>query len=193
VRAGAGLVPGDGAAGESGRAREGAFEVVSLNLSERTGVRKKPVAAATFVVGKGMEGDAHAGVIENRQVSLLAVEEIEAANEKLAGSLGAGGSVTSPEGATFAPGKAGLTSLSPGDFAENITTRGIVLHELPLGTRLEIGVVVLEVSKIGKECHTACEIRRLVGDCVMPRKGIFARVISGGEARREDSGHYRIG
>ena len=83
--------------------------------------------------------------------------------------------------------------LKPGDFAENITTRGIELHLLPLGTRLLIGDVVLEVSKIGKECHAACEIRALVGDCVMPRKGIFASVVSGGEVRREDRCHYRIG
>ncbi len=178
-------------------AREGDFEVVSLNLSQRTGTRKKPAPVARFVEGRSMEADAHAGVIENRQVSLLAIEEIEEANLKLAAKLKAKGlpegAIVMPEGAELARGKAGLTSLAPGDFAENITTRGLVLHPLPLGTRLQIGEVVLEVSKIGKECHTACEIRTLVGDCVMPTKGIFARVLKGGEARREDRGHYRIG
>lgn len=193
---------------------EGAFEVVSFNVSAKTGTRKKSVDRVVFVEGLGMEGDAHAGLIENRQVSLLAAEEIEDASRKLKASLaapegprvvasggaglsapaGAGGpsSITMPEGATLVRGKAGLDHLVPGDFAENITTRGIVLHELPIGTRLEIGGVLLEVSKIGKECHTACEIRRLVGDCVMPRKGIFARVLRGGEARREDSCRYHI-
>jgi len=179
------------------RAAEGDFEIVSLNVSVKTGTRKKPVASATFLESRGMEGDAHAGIIDNRQVSLLAVEEIEGANLKLAETLRQRAreapAARVGEGAELARGSAALTSLSPGDFAENITTRGIVLHELPLGTRLEIGGVVLEVSKIGKECHTACEIRRLVGDCVMPRKGIFARVVVGGEARREDRGHYRIG
>ena len=195
---------------------EGIFEVVSFNVSAKTGTRKKAVDRVVFVEGLGMEGDAHAGLIENRQVSLLAAEEIDEANQKLRASLAAPvepvalGSGTSaegspglavnarpstivmPEGPTFVRGKAGLDHLSPGDFAENITTRGIVLHELPLGTRLEIGGVLLEVSKIGKECHTDCEVRRLVGDCVMPRKGIFARVVRGGEARREDSCHYHL-
>lgn len=202
----------------SAQAREGGFEIVSFNVSRKTGTRKAPVDRVVFVEGRGMDGDAHAGLLENRQVSLLAVEEIEDANRRLQASLAAnepaavggpdlvagaaatpsagGGpgrkSITMPEGATLVRGKAGLDRLNPGDFAENITTRGIVLHELPIGTRLEIGEVVLEVSKIGKECHTACEIRRLVGDCVMPRKGIFARVVRGGEARREDSCRYRL-
>jgi MOSC domain-containing protein YiiM len=177
--------------------REGMFEIVSLNVSTKTGTRKKPVESASFVEAKGMEGDAHAGVIENRQVSLLAIEEIEEANQKLAEKLRqkarAEGTARMAEGAGLVRGTARLTSLAPGDFAENITTRGIVLHELPIGTRLEIGGVTLEVSKIGKECHTACEIRTLVGDCVMPRKGIFARVVTGGEAHVADRGRYRIG
>jgi MOSC domain-containing protein YiiM len=190
-------------AGPNRGTREGAFEIVSLNVSTRTGTRKRPVGSARFVEGRGMEGDAHAGLIENRQVSLLAVEEIEEANLRLAETLLAkassagqargAGPTRVTEGATPIRGTAALTSLAPGDFAENITTRGVVLHELPIGTRLEIGKVMLEVSKIGKECHTACEIRRLVGDCVMPRKGIFARVIKTGEVRSDDRGHYRIG
>jgi MOSC domain-containing protein YiiM len=162
--------------------REGDFQIVSLNVSGKTGTRKHPVPRIALVEGKGVDGDAHAGVLETRQVSLLAAEEIEAASAKLC-----------PGYANEEAAKGGqLTSLAPGDFAENITTRGLALHELPLGTSLEIGGALLEVSKIGKECHAACEIRRLVGDCVMPKKGIFARVLRGGEITNEDSGHYRI-
>jgi MOSC domain-containing protein YiiM len=154
--------------------REGEFEIVSLNVSEKTGTRKRPVPVVRFAVGTGIEGDAHAGILEIRQVSLLAAEEIERASATCAKA---------------APGSA----LVPGDFAENVTTRGVVLHELPLGTRLYIGTAELELSKIGKECHAACEIRRLVGDCVMPRRGVFARVLRTGEARVADRGRYRIG
>jgi MOSC domain-containing protein YiiM len=159
--------------------REGDFEIVSVNVSQKTGTRKVPVPLISLAVGRGVEGDAHAGVYENRQVSLLAAEEIEKASAACAGYAAAH------------PGAP--AALKPGDFAENITTRGIVLHELPLGTRLEIGGAVLEVSKIGKECHAACEIRTLVGDCVMPKKGIFARVLVPGEVGCADRGHYRIG
>jgi MOSC domain-containing protein YiiM len=156
---------------------EGTFEIVSLNVSERTGTRKRPVDRVAFAVGAGIAGDAHAGVLEKRQVSLLAVEEIEAAAQSAAEKLGA---------------DSAMAALKPGDFAENVTTRGIVLHELPIGTKLEIGTALLEVSQIGKECHTGCEIRRLVGDCAMPRKGIFARVLREGEATNADSGRYRL-
>lgn len=175
---------------------QGDFEIVSLNLSDRTGVRKKPVDKVVFLAGSGMAGDAHAFVegqvgFENRQVSLLAVEEIEAASATLATRAACTG-YAATDGS--APGAGAAPSvLVPGDFAENITTRGLALHELPLGTRIEVGEVVLEVSKIGKECHAACEIRRLVGDCVMPRKGIFVRVIKGGEVGRGSRCHYRFG
>lgn len=172
---------------------EGHFDIVSLNVSDRTGVRKKPVDSVRLVAGSGIAGDAHAfqeGVAgyENRQVSLLAVEEIEAASAVLASRGGCRG-YAATDGR---PTEGEPDSLVPGDFAENITTRGLALHELPLGTRIEVGGVVLEVSKIGKECHAACEIRRLVGDCVMPRKGIFVRVIEGGEVSRGSRCHYRI-
>ena len=159
---------------------EGDFEIVSLNVSTKTGTRKTPVEAFVLVEGSGVEGDAHAGVLEDRQVSFLASEEIAEANATIAAGQGAGCTKALPGG------------IKPGDFAENITTRGVRLHELPLGTILEIGGAVLEVSRIGKECHAACEIRRLVGDCIMPRRGIFARVMKGGEVGRADSGHYRI-
>jgi hypothetical protein len=173
---------------------EGAFQIVSLNVSTKTGTRKRPVQDLRLEERRGIAGDAHAGLIEERQVSLLAIEEIEAANVRLCPGYASDDSAASPirmEAAPEAEGHA-LSSLKPGDFAENITTRGLALHELPLGTLLEIGGTLLEVSKIGKECHAACEIRRLVGDCVMPRKGIFARVLRGGKISCEDSGHYRI-
>lgn len=157
--------------------KEGEFEIVSLNVSRKTGTRKIPVESVVLVEGSGIEGDAHAGVLEKRQVSFLAAEEIEGASAQLAGQCALAG---------------GLDRLAPGDFAENVTTRGVALHLLPLGTEIRIGEALLEVSQIGKECHAACEIRRLVGDCVMPRKGIFARVVRGGRISREDRGHYRF-
>jgi MOSC domain-containing protein YiiM len=157
---------------------EGDFEIVSLNVSTKTGTRKKPVDTIMLVEHTGIEGDAHAGLIEERQVSFLAMEEIEKASSQLG-----------KDGCALA---SGIDRLLPGDFAENITTRGIPLHLLPLGTKIWIGDVILEVSKIGKECHASCEIRRLVGDCVMPRKGIFARVVKGGEVSGEDRGHYHF-
>lgn len=155
--------------------REGEFEIVSLNVSERKGTRKRPVPSARFSLGLGLEGDAHAGLLENRQVSLLAIEEIDGAS------------------AACVKASPGADRLVPGDFAENVTTRGVVLHELPLGTRLYVGSAELELSKIGKECHAPCEIRRLVGDCVMPKRGVFARVVVAGEARVADRCRYRIG
>ncbi len=107
-------------------------------------------------------GDAHAGVIDRRQVSLLATESIDKMRSR------------------------GL-ELVPGDFAENLTTEGIDLHHLPIGTRLTVGDEVnLEISQIGKECHTACAIRRKVGECIMPEEGVFARVITGGTIKTGD-------
>ncbi len=152
----------------------GWFEIVSINVSDRTGIRKTPVSAASLEKGRGIVGDAHAGILEDRQVSLLAMEEIEGASAVLCAKAASG------------------MALKPGDFAENITTRGLALHELPVGATIELGECLLEVSKIGKDCHSACEIRRLVGDCVMPRRGIFVRVLRGGEVAREDRGHYRF-
>ena len=154
---------------------EGKFDIVSLNVSEQKGTRKKPVEKVLFVEALGVESDAHAGAIENRQVSLLAIEDIEAAR------------------LDCAKARPGALRLEPGDFAENVTTRGVDLPSLPLGTKLHLGEVLLEISKIGKECHAPCEIRRLVGSCVMPTRGVFARVIRGGEVSRADRGYYRIG
>jgi MOSC domain-containing protein YiiM len=142
------------------------FRIVSVNVSRRTGERKKPVRRAVAVRDHGLEGDAHAGPGE-RQVSLLAVEDIETMRAK-------------------------IPSIGPGDFAENLTTEGIDLAALPVGTRLEIGEAVLEITRIGKECHAGCAIRELAGDCVMPRRGVFARVERGGEISDADTGSYDI-
>jgi MOSC domain-containing protein YiiM len=144
----------------------GDFTVVSINVSSRTGEQKKPVQRAVLREGHGIEGDAHAGDW-HRQVSLLADEDIETLRGR------------------------GI-EIGCGDFAENITTRGIDLASLPIGARLSIGPAILEITQIGKECHTGCAISRTTGDCVMPRKGVFARVISGGEIGRESIGHHDL-
>ncbi|MBE0476354.1 MAG: hypothetical protein IBX62_04555 [Coriobacteriia bacterium] len=132
-------------------AQNGAAEVVSVNVSERKTVRKTPGKAGELELDRGFVGDAHAGDW-HRQVSLLALESIDKMRA------------------------AGL-DVGPGDFAENITTRGIDLLSLPVGTRVKIGPEVeLEVSQIGKVCHTKCAIFYQAGDCVMPKEGIFAVV-----------------
>jgi MOSC domain-containing protein YiiM len=135
--------------------------VVSVNISEQKGTRKHPLQGPVTITMLGMQGDAHAGDW-HRQLSLLAQESID----KMQGH--------------------GLV-LQPGDFAENITTQGLDLLTLPIGTRVQIGTTVtMEITQIGKECHLGCEIRKLVGDCVMPREGIFARVITPGTLEAGD-------
>jgi MOSC domain-containing protein YiiM len=142
------------------------FRLLSLNLSERTGEQKKPVARAVLREGHGIVGDAHAGEW-HRQVSLLAEEDIDTLRGK------------------------GI-EIGFGDFAENLTTRGVDLASLPLGTRLHVGPALLEITQIGKECHAGCVISRTTGDCVMPRKGVFARVIQGGEVDRDSRCYYDL-
>ncbi|MCK4237388.1 MAG: MOSC domain-containing protein [Candidatus Krumholzibacteria bacterium] len=142
------------------------FEIVSLNISQRKGEPKKPVKQIMLKENYGIVGDAHAGKW-HRQVSFLAVEDVEYMQEK-------------------------LESIRPGDFAENITTRGIDLPSLPVGTRLFIGGVELEVTQIGKTCHKGCLILEQTGECIMPRRGIFARVIEGGVITDESTGSYDI-
>jgi MOSC domain-containing protein YiiM len=131
------------------------FKILSVNISEKTGEKKTPVDKIEVRENHGVVGDAHAGEW-HRQVSLLAEEDIDIMRCK------------------------GI-ELAYGDFAENITTRGIELASLPVGTRMTVGAVELEVTQIGKECHSGCAIRQQVGDCIMPRRGIFAKVIKGGE------------
>lgn len=128
--------------------------VLAVCISLNKGERKKPVDAIELVTEHGIAGDAHAGEW-HRQVSLLAQESIDKMR-----ALG--------------------LSVSAGDFAENITTRGIDLVSLPVGSKLSLGSTLLEVTQIGKECHTRCAIFYQVGDCVMPKEGIFARVLKGG-------------
>lgn len=143
------------------------FSIVSVNVSEDKGVSKRPVESAVLREGHGIVGDAHAGA-GPRQVSLLAWEDIQEARAR------------------------GI-DVGPGDLAENITTRGVKLARLPVGTRLLLGEAVLEVTRIGKECVEGCEIMRAVGDCIMPRRGVFARVLRGGVVSRESACGYRIG
>jgi MOSC domain-containing protein YiiM len=128
--------------------------VLAVCTSPKVGMRKTNVGTGTVKTNWGIEGDAHAGEW-HRQVSLLAMESIEKMRAK------------------------GL-DVGPGDFAENITTEGLVLYELPIGTRLRLGAVVGEVTQIGKICHSHCAIYEQAGDCVMPREGIFIRVLQGG-------------
>jgi molybdopterin adenylyltransferase len=134
--------------------------VVSVNVSPEKGVQKTPQVSVRLEVGSGIDGDAHAGAW-HRQVSLLASESI--ARMK---ALGA--------------------DVQPGAFGENLTTEGLAVHALPVGTRLRVGPALLEVTQIGKECHDRCAIYRQVGDCVMPREGIFVRVLEGGDVRPGD-------
>ena len=137
-------------------------KIIAVCTSEKKETMKKPVDEVTLEEDYGVSGDAHADRQTHRQVSLLAVESID----KMRGK--------------------GL-ELNYGDFAENITTEGIDLISLPVGTRLRAGdEVVLEMSQIGKECHADCAIRQQIGDCIMPREGIFARVIHGGTLKPGD-------
>jgi MOSC domain-containing protein YiiM len=137
-------------------------KVIAVCTSEKKGTTKTPVPEITVKENFGVAGDAHADCATHRQVSLLAEESIN----KMRGK--------------------GL-ELNYGDFAENITTRGIDLLSLPVGTRLNVGKeVILEMTQIGKECHADCAIRQQIGDCIMPREGIFARVIRGGKVKAGD-------
>lgn len=139
--------------------------VVSVNQSRKKGVPKHPVERGILVANFGLKGDAHAGA-GRRQVSLLMIESIEA--QRRAAHRG-----DQSHGPTIA--------LSPGAYAENITTQGIDLLELAVGDELRIGSSArLRVTRIGKECHTRCAIFRRIGDCVMPREGIFCEVLEGG-------------
>lgn len=136
--------------------------IVSVNISQEKGQKKHNIGACLLVEGIGVENDAHAGM-EIRQVSLLAMESIEKIRAK------------------------GL-DVKPGDFAENLTTQGIILHELPIGSRFMVGeTVLLELSQIGKVCHDRCAIFNQVGDCVMPREGVFVKVLVGGPVKAGDT------
>jgi MOSC domain-containing protein YiiM len=138
-------------------------KVLAVCLSDKKGIQKVPVAEGVLLENFGMEGDAHASSEWHRQVSLLAQESV---NKML---------------------KLGV-KVGPGDFAENLTTEGIILMTLPIGTRLSVGKdILLEVTQIGKECHAHCAIYKQVGTCVMPTEGIFTRVIKGGKVKAGDA------
>jgi MOSC domain-containing protein YiiM len=134
--------------------------VEAVCISENKGERKKPVESVELRENHGIVGDGHAGDW-HRQVSLLAEESIDKMR------------------------KLGL-DVNAGDFAENITTSGIDLVSLPIGSHLKIGETMLEVTQIGKECHTRCAIFYQAGDCVMPKEGIFAKVVTGGVIKPGD-------
>ena len=136
-------------------------KVLSINISEKKGTPKTKINPGVLIEDFGFEGDAHAGKW-HRQVSLLTKESIEKSK--------------------------GLPSdgLCHGVFAENITTEGIELYTIPVGTKLQVGECIIEITQIGKECHEGCAIQKLVGKCVMPREGIFARVIKGGKVYEGD-------
>ncbi|ABO50776.1 MOSC domain containing protein [Desulforamulus reducens MI-1] len=137
-------------------------KIVAVCTSPKKGMRKKNVGEGLLVIEHGIEGDAHVGDW-HRQVSLLALESIEKMRQM------------------------GL-KVGPGDFAENLTTEGIDLVSLPIGTKLKIGEGALgEVTQIGKECHTRCAIYHQAGDCVMPKEGIFIRVLQGGTVKVGDT------
>ena len=137
-------------------------KITAVCKSKRKGTKKQIVAEGIFKEEYGLVGDAHAASDTHRQVSLLAIESIAKMHD-----LG--------------------LDLGPGDFAENLTTEGIELVSLPIGTKLSVGEgIILEVTQIGKECHTRCAIYHQVGKCIMPEEGVFVRVIRGGLVRAGD-------
>jgi len=139
-------------------------KIVAVCISKKKGMRKESIGEAKLVPNWGMEGDAHAAKW-HRQISLLSNESIEKMREI---------------------GKQKGIDLAPGDFAENLTTEGLELFSLPVGTYLAAGETLLEVTQIGKSCHHDCEIFQQVGQCVMPKEGIFTRVLVGGAIKAED-------
>ncbi len=136
--------------------------ILEVCISDRKGIQKTPTDQIEMRPEWGIEGDAHAGEW-HRQVSLLAQESVD----RLQGLLT-------------------QIKLKPGDFGENIVTEGIVLFELPVGTKMKIGTALAEVTQIGKECHMGCAIRQAAGDCVMPREGIFVKILEPGTAKKGD-------
>jgi len=137
-------------------------KVMAVCISEEKGTQKYAVPEIEVKKNLGVVGDAHAGDW-HRQISLLGIESVNKLRHI-------------------------LPDLKPGAFAENILTEGIVLHELPVGTKLRVGEALLEVTQIGKKCHDGgCAIKRSIGDCVMPREGIFAIVLKEGKIRAGDA------
>lgn len=136
-------------------------KIIAVCSAPQKGMIKHNIGEGVLLEEIGLEGDAHAGFM-HRQVSLIAMEDIRLMMEK-------------------------LPSLVPGSFAENLTTEGFDLSQLKIGDRLKVGETLLEVSQIGKECHTKCEVFAQSGECIMPKKGIFTRVIKGGRVKTGDN------
>lgn len=134
--------------------------VHSICISEKKGTQKHEIPEAVVIEDWGIEGDAHAGKW-HRQVSLLGLEQIEEFRARGA-------------------------DVAFGAFGENLVVEGYHLRTLPVGTLFQIGDVVLEMTQIGKECHSHCEIYKVMGDCIMPREGVFAKVLHGGTIRKGD-------
>jgi len=160
--------------------------ILSINISGRKRVPKSRVEEGYLKEDLGLEGDAHAGPGE-RQVSLLSWESVERFEvESLKLKVKSSGFKDKKEKCPKV--KSEGAELKPGDFAENITTEGISLSRLPVGTKLRIGAgSIIQISKIGKDCHARCPIYYRMGDCIMPKEGIFARVIKDGSIRLKDS------
>ena len=138
-------------------------KITAVCISKKKGMPKKVIPEGIFIQDFGLRDDAHASNDTHRQVSLLATESIDKMRNR------------------------GF-NVSPGDFAENLTTEGIELFTLPVGTRMTVGTeVILEISQIGKECHTKCAIFHKMGECIMPLEGVFAKVIRGGTIKAEDN------
>lgn len=135
-------------------------KIIAVNISEKKGTQKRNVHSARVIEDYGLENDAHAGKW-HRQVSLLSYEKIEAFKAKGA-------------------------PVEDGAFGENLIIQGFDLKALPIGTKLRCNDVVLEVTQIGKQCHSGCEIYKIMGDCIMPREGIFTRVLHGGTVSEGD-------
>ena len=140
----------------------GTAVIRAVCISEKKGEQKHPVDEIRLVPDWGIPGDAHAGNW-HRQVSLLGAESGAKVQQYIS------------------------FQLLPGAFAENILTEGICLYTLPVGTKLQIGTAICEVTQIGKECHSQCAIRKAAGDCVMPREGIFVKVVEEGCAKAGDT------
>jgi MOSC domain-containing protein YiiM len=137
-------------------------KIITVCKSEEKGTRKEVIVEGIFKEDYGLVGDAHADCCTHRQVSLLAMESINKMRE-----LG--------------------FEIGPGDFAENLTTQGLKLISLPVGTTVSVGKeVILEITQIGKECHSGCAIYRQIGKCIMPKEGIFAKVVHGGFVKAGD-------
>lgn len=147
------------------------FKIESVNISDRKGVQKHPIETVQLIENYGIDGDAHAGNW-HRQVSFLAGEAVDKIKTQSQGKL----------------------AIKYGDFGENIVTRGIDWMQTKVGGKIVMGKdsAELEITQIGKECHSHCAIYDTLGDCIMPRMGIFARVLKGGKIHVGDSGYYSI-